>query len=210
MCASTSDCKIAIVADCTGHGVPGGLLSMLGMSALKDLLSKHKCASRLDPAKMLDLVRSFFLSSLAEAAETDDITVSDGMDISLCIFDNDFAHMRYAAANHTIYIARNGEISKLKGSRMPIGRYPKQDEPFVSYEIELQKGDMVYLCSDGIQDQFGSSQNIKFTTKRLAAMLLENSAKDTMTQYADISAYVKEWEKGREQYDDQTLIGIRI
>ena len=210
MCASTSDCKIAIVADCTGHGVPGGLLSMLGMSALKDLLSKHKCASRLDPAEMLDLVRSFFLSSLAEAAETDDITVSDGMDISLCIFDNDFAHMRYAAANHTIYIARNGEISKLKGSRMPIGRYPKQDEPFVSYEIELQKGDMVYLCSDGIQDQFGSPQNIKFTTKRLAAMLLENSAKDTMTQYADISAYVKEWEKGREQYDDQTLIGIRI
>lgn len=210
MCASTSDCKIAIVADCTGHGVPGGLLSMLGMSALKDLLSKHKCASRLDPAEMLDLVRSFFLSSLAEAAETDDITVSDGMDISLCIFDNDFAHMRYAAANHTIYIARNGEISKLKGSRMPIGRYPKQDEPFVSYEIELQKGDMVYLCSDGIQDQFGSPQNIKFTTKRLAAMLLEHSAKDTMTQYADISAYVKEWEKGREQYDDQTLIGIRI
>ena len=210
MCASTSDCKIAIVADCTGHGVPGGLLSMLGMSALKDLLSKHKCASRLDPAEMLDLIRSFFLSSLAEAAETDDITVSDGMDISLCIFDNDFAHMRYAAANHTIYIARNGEISKLKGSRMPIGRYPKQDEPFVSYEIELQKGDMVYLCSDGIQDQFGSPQNIKFTTKRLAAMLLENSAKDTMTQYADISAYVKEWEKGREQYDDQTLIGIRI
>ncbi|MBO7461258.1 MAG: SpoIIE family protein phosphatase [Bacteroidales bacterium] len=210
MCASTSDCKIAIVADCTGHGVPGGLLSMLGMSALKDLLSKHKCASRLDPAEMLDLVRSFFLSSLAEAAETDDITVSDGMDISLCIFDNDFARMRYAAANHTIYIARNGEISKLKGSRMPIGRYPKQDEPFVSYEIELQKGDMVYLCSDGIQDQFGSPQNIKFTTKRLAAMLLEHSAKDTMTQYADISAYVKEWEKGREQYDDQTLIGIRI
>ena len=210
MCASTSDCKIAIVADCTGHGVPGGLLSMLGMSALKDLLSKHKCASRLDPAEMLDLVRSFFLSSLAEAAETDDITVSDGMDISLCIFDNDFAHMRYAAANHTIYIARNGEISKLKGYRMPIGRYPKQDEPFVSYEIELQKGDMVYLCSDGIQDQFGSPQNIKFTTKRLAAMLLEHSAKDTMTQYADISAYVKEWEKGREQYDDQTLIGIRI
>ena len=210
MCASTSDCKIAIVADCTGHGVPGGLLSMLGMSALKDLLSKHKCASRLDPAEMLDLIRSFFLSSLAEAAETDDITVSDGMDISLCIFDNDFARMRYAAANHTIYIARNGEISKLKGSRMPIGRYPKQDEPFVSYEIELQKGDMVYLCSDGIQDQFGSPQNIKFTTKRLAAMLLEHSAKDTMTQYADISAYVKEWEKGREQYDDQTLIGIRI
>ncbi len=209
-CTSTDDYKIAIVADCTGHGVPGGLLSMLGMSALKDLFSKHNLTSDFDPGAILDTLRKFILTSLAEEAETDDVTVSDGMDITLCAFNNDFTQIRYATANHTIYVARGGEINKLKGNRMPIGRHPKQDTPFETFTFDLQKGDMVYLCSDGIQDQFGSPQNIKFTTKRLAAMLQEHSAEDTQTQYASFAKIVDDWKEGREQFDDQTLIGIRI
>ena len=93
---------------------------------------------------------------------------------------------------------------------MPIGRHPRQDKPFESFAFDLQKGDIVFLCSDGIQDQFGSPDDIKFTTKRLAAMLLEHSQKDTQTQLADISKIVNDWKEGREQFDDQTLIGIRI
>ena len=209
-CASSPNCKIAIVADCTGHGVPGGLLSMLGMSALKDLLSKQNITTDFNPGEILDSLRKFVLTSLAEADESDDTTVSDGMDITLCVFDNNMTQIRYATANHTIYVARNGEINKLKGSRMPIGRHPRQETPFESFTYDLQPGDMVYLCSDGIQDQFGSPANIKFTTKRLAAMLQDHCNKDTQTQYADISKVVDEWKVGREQFDDQTLIGIRI
>ncbi|MBR4324653.1 MAG: SpoIIE family protein phosphatase [Bacteroidales bacterium] len=209
-CASSPDFKIAIVADCTGHGVPGGLLSMLGMSALKDILPAQNIAAAIDPATVLDLLRKFFLTSLAEESETDDSTVRDGMDISYCVFNKEMTQMRYACANHTVYVARGGEIFKLKGSRMPIGRYPKQDEPFESFTFNLQKGDMVYLCSDGIQDQFGSPDNIKFTTKRLAAMLLEHSELDTQRQYDDIAKIVSDWKGNLEQYDDQTLIGIRI
>ena len=209
-CASSPNCKIAIVADCTGHGVPGGLLSMLGMSALKDLLSKQNITTDFNPGEILDSLRKFVLTSLAEADESDDTTVSDGMDITLCVFDNNMTQIRYATANHTIYVARNGEINKLKGSRMPIGRHPRQETPFESFTYDLQSGDMVYLCSDGIQDQFGSPANIKFTTKRLAAMLQDHCNKDTQTQYADISKVVDEWKVGREQFDDQTLIGIRI
>lgn len=209
-CASSPDFKIAIVADCTGHGVPGGFLSMLGMSALKDLLSKQKITKNFDPGAILNSLRKFVLTSLAEASETDDATVSDGMDITLCAFNNDFTQIRYATANHTIYVARNGEIEKLKGSRMPIGRHPKQDVPFESFTYDLQKGDMIYLCSDGIQDQFGSADDIKFTTKRLAAMLQQHSLEDTPTQLANITKIVTDWKTGREQFDDQTLIGIRI
>ena len=209
-CASSDHCKIAIVADCTGHGVPGGLLSMLGMSALKDLLSTQKISSDFQPGEILDSLRKFILTSLAEADESDDTTVSDGMDFTLCIFNNEMTQIRYACANHAIYVARDGEITKLKGDRMPIGRHPRQDTPFESFTFDLQKGDMVYLCSDGIQDQFGSPDNIKFTTKRLAAMLLEHSELDTQRQYDDIAKIVSDWKGNLEQYDDQTLIGIRI
>lgn len=209
-CASSDHCKIAIVADCTGHGVPGGLLSMLGMSALKDLLSKQKISSDFLPGEILDSLRKFILTSLAEADESDDTTVSDGMDFTLCVFNNEMTQIRYACANHAIYIARNGEINKLKGDRMPIGRHPRQDTPFESFTFDLQKGDMIYLCSDGIQDQFGSPANIKFTTKRLAAMLQDHCNEDTQAQYANISKIVNDWKVGREQFDDQTLIGIRI
>ena len=209
-CASSPTCKIAIVADCTGHGVPGGLLSMLGMSALKDLLSKQKLSSDFQPGEILDSLRKFMLASLAEADESDDTTVSDGMDFTLCVFNNEMTQIRYACANHTIYVARDGEITKLKGDRMPIGRHPRQDTPFESFTFDLQKGDMVYLCSDGIQDQFGSPANIKFTTKRLALMLQEHCNEDTQTQYANLSKIVNDWKVGREQFDDQTLIGIRI
>ncbi len=209
-CASSPTCKIAIVADCTGHGVPGGLLSMLGMSALKDLLSKQKISSDFLPGEILDSLRKFILTSLAEADESDDTTVSDGMDFTLCVFNNEMTQIRYACANHAIYIARNGEINKLKGDRMPIGRHPRQDTPFESFTFDLQKGDMIYLCSDGIQDQFGSPANIKFTTKRLAAMLQDHCNEDTQTQFANLSNIVNDWKVGREQFDDQTLIGIRI
>ena len=209
-CASSPECKIAIVADCTGHGVPGGLLSMLGMSAIKDLFSKQKITKDFNPGDFLDALRKVILSSLAEADESDNTTVSDGMDISICAFNNEMTQMRYAAANHTIYVARAGAIDKLKGSRMPIGRYPKQGEPFETFTYDLLPGDMVYMCSDGIQDQFGTPDNKKFTTKRLAAMLQENSPKDTLTQFADISKYVHDWEEGYNHYDDQTLVGIRI
>jgi serine phosphatase RsbU (regulator of sigma subunit) len=150
------------------------------------------------------------LTSLAAADESDDTSVSDGMDITLCVFNNEMTQIRYATANHAIYIARDGEITKLKGSRLPIGRHPRQDTPFESFTYDLQPGDMVYLCSDGIQDQFGGPDNIKFTTKRLAAMLQEHCNKDTQTQYAVISKEVNDWKVGREQFDDQTLIGIRI
>ena len=209
-CASSPEYRIAIVADCTGHGVPGGFLSMLGMSALKDLLSKQKISKGFDPADILNSLRQFVLTSLAEESEDDAATVSDGMDISLCAFNNDFTQIRYATANHTIYLCRNGEIEKLKGNRMPIGRHPKQDVPFESFTFDLMKGDTVYLCSDGIQDQFGSDNDIKFTTKRLAAMLLEHSQEPLEQQKASIATIVDDWKKGRDQFDDQTLIGIRI
>ncbi len=209
-CASSPECKIAIVADCTGHGVPGGLLSMLGMSAIKDLFSKQKITKDFNPGDFLDALRKVILSSLAEADESDNTTVSDGMDISICAFNNEMTQMRYAAANHTIYVARAGAIDKLKGSRMPIGRYPKQGEPFETFTYDLLPGDMVYMCSDGIQDQFGSPANIKFTTKRLAAMLQDHCNEDTQTQFANFSNIVNDWKVGREQFDDQTLIGIRI
>lgn len=203
---------VIIVADCTGHGVPGGFLSMLGMASLRDLLPKYYSHQQMPTSEILGKLRSFVISSLAVAIEEegDTMCVSDGMDMTMAAISADRRMITYSLADHNIYLCRDGEVDKLKGDRMPIGRHPSQDQPFAQNSQQLAPGDMLYFCSDGIQDQIGGSDDCKFLTRRLAAMLKENAPKTISEQYKCISHTVNEWKKGYEQVDDQTLIGIRI
>ncbi|MCQ2975757.1 MAG: SpoIIE family protein phosphatase [Bacteroidales bacterium] len=209
-CTQTTNYKIIIVADCTGHGIPGGFLSMLGLSALKDLLSKRILTNNINPGEILNALRHFIITSFAEETDDNNTTISDGMDITFCAFNNEMTQLKYATADHTIYVFRDGEIQKLKGNRMPIGRHPKQDTPFETFTFDLKKNDMVYLCSDGIQDQFGGENDVKFMTKRLVQMLQDVGNESIDNQYQTISKIVDDWKLGKNQFDDQTLIGIRI
>ena len=201
---------VMITADCTGHGIPGAFLSMLGLSALKEFCVTEQDAE--NPGTILDRMRNFIKSTLVSSDS--ERKMSDGMDMTICCYDFDAMQMRYACANHTAYLIRNGEVITLKGDRMPVGRYLKEKDHFTSYTQAIEKGDVVYTLSDGIQDQPGGPENDslgkKFLAKNLLAFLLDNYTKPMSEQCELLDNCITEWRNGRPQVDDMTLIGVRV
>lgn len=203
--------RVSITADCTGHGIPGAFLSMLGISALKEFCITEEDAA--NPGSVLDRMRIFIKSTLVSDNENN---INDGMDITICSFDFDAMEMRYAMANQTAYIIRNGNVIKLKGDHMPVGRYLVEKEHFESMSIPIEKGDMVYTFSDGIQDQPGGDVSLygelgkRFMSKNLIALLLQNSDKPLDEQRQLLDESITAWRGFRQQVDDMTMIGIRV
>ena len=201
--------SVMITADCTGHGIPGAFLSMLGISAVKEYCVSEDDAAA--PGTILDRMRSFIKSTLVSEKEA---VVADGMEMTICCYDFENMELRYAAANQTAYLVRRGELIKLKGDRMPVGRYIMEKDHFQTFEEPLEKGDVIYSCSDGIQDQQGGDDDTPYGKKLqvnvLVDFLLDNSSKPMDIQCATLDAFITEWRNGRPQVDDMTLIGIRV
>ena len=197
--------SVMITADCTGHGIPGAFLSMLGISAVKEFMVTEDDA--VNPGLVLNRMRDFIKSTLVSQA---DHRVDDGMDMTICCFDFEKMTIHYAIANQVAFIIRNGESIKLKGDSMPVGRYIRDDVPFRSLEIEIAKGDMVYMFSDGIQDQLGGEEQKKFLLRRLEPVLLEAANNPVDTQGDILSQAIADWSGDYPQIDDMTLVGIRI
>lgn len=204
--------SVFVVADCTGHGIPGGFLSMLGISSLKEYLVTEDDAA--NPGKVLDSMRTFFKETLCT---TNDklMPIYDGMDIIICSFDIENKQLIYAAANHKAIIVRNGEAIKLLGDKMPVGRYFLEKEHFDTFTVPLQSGDMVYLFTDGIQDQTGSPDaehpfGKKMMAANLVTILIEMANLPPVKQSAVIDDYLIKWRNGFDQIDDITLVGIQI
>lgn len=200
--------SVMITADCTGHGIPGAFLSMLGISSLKEFLSTEHDAEF--PGTVLDRMRGFIKTTLI--SKTDE-TVDDGMDMTICCFDFENMELRYALANQSAYIIRNGESIKLKGDRMPVGRYLVEKEHFQTLSVKLCKGDTVYMFSDGFQDQLGGDDSDfghKFMSKNLVALLAEISSEPMESQKESIRKAFNSWRNNRSQTDDVTLVGIRV
>ncbi len=200
--------NVMITADCTGHGIPGGFLSMLGISALKEFcVTEHDAAN---PGTILDRMRDFVKATLV----SDESTIEDGMDMTICSYDFDAMEMRYAAANQLALLVRGGKAVKLDGDHMPVGRYIAEKEHFKSHTIPIQKGDMIYTFSDGIQDQPGGEVYYnsvrKFLIKNLVTLLSEIHDKPLVAQYAILDETITKWRGNRMQVDDITLIGVRV
>jgi serine phosphatase RsbU (regulator of sigma subunit) len=200
--------KVVVEADCTGHGVPGSLLSMLGISALKDILSMMEINDEaIRPETVLERMRSTIKKTLIQ--QSDDImSMNDGMDMSIAIIENDNSSLRFAGANQALFIMRNAEIIKLKRNRMPIGNYVRET-PFEGEDFALQKGDVLVFMSDGIKDQTNADME-KFRMMRLEAFLIENSALPMSALGAKLVQTIFQWKGDSEQVDDMTMIGIRI
>lgn len=199
--------SVMITADCTGHGIPGGFLSMLGISSLKEFMSTENDAA--NPGSVLDRMRTFLKTTLISEA---DKTVDDGMDMTVCCFDFEKMELRYAIANQTAVIVRKGTAIKLKGDTMPVGRYVRED-CFQTLSIPLEHGDMVYMYSDGIQDQLGGETRgfgRKFLGKNLHNLLISFAEEDLGKQCAILHNTITTWRNGRQQVDDMTMIGIRV
>ncbi|MBN1187721.1 MAG: DUF4154 domain-containing protein [Bacteroidales bacterium] len=196
--------QVIIAADCTGHGVPGAFMSMLGVSLLNEIVINKKVTQ---PNEILNRLRTKIIESLKQttgAAEG----VKDGMDITICTIDYSTNLMEFAGAHNPLYFIRDNELSEIKGDKMPVAIYDKLD-PFQIHSMELKKGDTFYIFSDGFVDQFGGPQQKKFLSKNFKNVLLEIQHLDMIEQGKKLDTVFEEWKKEVDQIDDVTVIGIR-
>ncbi len=187
-------------ADCTGHGIPGAMVSVVCHNALHRSISEYGLDQ---PAKILDKTRSYVLEEFAHAEED----VKDGMDIALCTLHGN--HLAYAGANNPLWIISNGELTEIKADRQPIGRF-ENAHPFTEHAFELKKGDTVYIFSDGYMDQFGGPDGKKFKKEPFRKLLLSIQQHPMSQQREIIDQVFEEWKGNLEQIDDVCVIGVRI
>ena len=205
-CGRCGKYAVMITADCTGHGIPGAFLSMLGLSGLKEFMVTEYDAE--NPGTVLDRMKEFVKSTLVSSQKGK--IMDDGMDMTICCYDFDKMVMHYAIAAQTAYIVRNGEAIKLKGDSMPVGHYVREFDHFQNLSIDIQKGDIVYTFSDGIQDQLGGSDKRKFMIKNLVKLLVSISTEPIDTQAKLIEQAITTWRGNTPPVDDMTLVGIRV
>ncbi len=192
--------------DCTGHGVPGALVSMVGQNwlnyAVKDLALEK-------PSDILDALNDGVMSTFKE--RDDDTSVKDGMDIALCCIDYDAMKLEYAGAYNPVLIVRDGEPTQIKGDKFPIGAFFRGSKgKFTNHEVEVKKGDVVYVFSDGYADQFGEESGFKFLTKRFRQLLFDIHQNPMPEQRDILEKTLIDWMGNVEQLDDVTVVGIKV
>jgi serine phosphatase RsbU (regulator of sigma subunit) len=192
-------------ADCTGHGVPGALMSMVGISHLNESIIEKNL---IHPNDILDNMRKGIIASLnPEGSEEES---KDGMDCVLCAYDFENMKLEFAAANNPLWLIRNGEMIEYKPDKMPVGMYHSKTAPFSLQTISLQKGDIVYTFTDGFADQFGGEKGKKYKYKQLQEKLLGIKDLSLTDQKNILEAEFEKWRGNLEQVDDVLIIGLKI
>jgi serine phosphatase RsbU (regulator of sigma subunit) len=198
------DRLIIAAADCTGHGVPGAFMSMLGVSLLREIVNKEFITQ---PGVVLRRLRKEVIRSLDQKGEFGE--QKDGMDIALVSIDIGTLKCEYAGANNPIYLVREGRLIEYKPDRMPVSYYQRMDK-FTTREIQLQRGDLLYLFSDGYADQFGGEQRKKFKYKAFQQLLVDHSGESMEQQHRSLVETIVAWQGDYEQIDDMVVVGIKI
>jgi len=193
------------VADCTGHGVPGAFLSVLGISSLNEIVGRSEKPSA---AGILEELREYLIRSLHQTGGPDGS--QDGIEIALCVFDPKKRSVEFAGANRPLYLIRKGKVIQYRGDRMPIGIYEQEELPFNKQVIKLETGDSLYLFSDGYADQMGGSKRKTYRVSKLRKLLLEIQDKDMAAQEKILQEKHLEWRGKDEQIDDILVAGIRL
>lgn len=191
-------------ADCTGHGVPGAFMSMLGISFLNEIVNKKHINK---PSEILNELRKKVKLSLRQTGK--DNESKDGMDIAVCVLNNKNLTLEYAGAYNPVYIVRKGELHEIKATRNPIGIYLRE-VPFENHKFQLEEGDLIYTFSDGYVDQFGGNENTKFKASKFKKLLLEISDKPLKEQEEILDKTIIEWQGDAEQTDDIIIFGVKL
>jgi serine phosphatase RsbU (regulator of sigma subunit) len=209
---SDKDQKFIVAAcDCTGHGVPGAFMSLIGYSLINEVILEKSIT---DPANALDAMKKGIIKSLGQKGQAGE--QKDGMDMSLVSLEtfqdgNQTRHkLSYAGANNSLYIVRKGELIELNADKMPIGIYMGNDRPFTNKEMIMEPGDTIYLFTDGYADQFGGEQGKKFTKKRFKDALVKLGNEPLYSQKHTLDKTLQNWSGNEQQVDDVLVIGIRI
>ena len=214
------DNKVSIVADCTGHGVPGGFMSVLGMANLNYIVAQEN-----SPDKILNHLREAIITNLRQRSDvhtalhdaehpsakvdTNDRS-RDGMDVAAYVVNEKLMKLSYAGANNPLVLIRDNEVQVIKADHMPVGIHECLD-PFQCTTIDIKKGDCIYTFSDGFQDQFGVDTGKKFMSKRLRELLLEIHQQPMAEQKKMLNVVYEEWRGPAEnQTDDVVIMGVRI
>ncbi len=198
---SKNGLKLLAVCDCTGHSVPGALLSILGVSFLYDITSSHSYKTP-DAAAILNELRRMIMTGIGEECD-------DGMDMALVIYDQDERQIHYAGAMRPLYLMRGGQITVYKPNRMPIGRYVIKGKPFTDNVIDTMPNDRLYMFSDGITDVFNDDRSKKYSEREFREMLQEFNGMDFASQKKQLEAFYEEW-GSQAIIDDQLLVGIEL
>jgi serine phosphatase RsbU (regulator of sigma subunit) len=189
-------------ADCTGHGIPGALVSVICNDGLNQSVEEHKL---IDPGKILDKTRDIIIHVFEKSEEE----VKDGMDISLCVLDKKENTLQWSGANNPIWIVRDGKIQETKPDKQAIGK-TDNPKPFKTHNFELNMGDLIYIFTDGFQDQFGGDKGKKFKLANFKKLLLSIHNEKMEKQLKIINNSFEEWRGNQEQVDDICIIGVRI
>lgn len=200
---------IVAVADCTGHGVPGAFMSILGITFLNEITQPEN----IHMDTILNQLREQVMDALKQTGK--DMGNKDGMDMAICMIDWENARIEYAGANIPLFVIRNSgkpsaELVEIHADRMPIGFYETQLKPFTKHVIPISSGDAIYMFSDGFCDQFGGAELKKFKKKNLKKLLIDINGLNMTKQKAELKQTLNNWQGDLPQVDDILMLGIRI
>ena len=187
-------------ADCTGHGVPGAMVSVICNNGLNRSVREYGLT---DPGQILDKTRAIVIQEFEKSEEE----VKDGMDIALCSIDG--KKLKYAGAHNPLWVIRGGEIIETKADKQPIGQFDNP-KPYTTHTFNLETGDSLYIFSDGYVDQFGGEKGKKFKSKAFKTLLLSIQDKSMEDQKQIIDETFENWKGSLEQIDDVCVIGVRV
>ena len=187
-------------ADCTGHGVPGAMVSVVCHNALNRAVREYGISI---PGKILDKTRDIVISEFSKSDED----VKDGMDICLCALRG--MSLQFSGAHNSLWLIRNGELIEYKGNKQPVGKFINA-HTFETETISLEEGDTYYIFTDGYVDQFGGEKGKKFKAKNLKTLLLSIQDKSLQEQQQILHKNFNDWRGNMEQIDDVCMIGVRV
>jgi len=203
---SNKNGKTVIAAsDCTGHGVPGAFMSILGVEFLNEIVNN---IGIVQPNRILNNMRDRIIKTMGQTGKAGE--TGDGMDIALVSIDIENYTLQYAGAFNPLFIIKNNNLSEIKGDRMPLGFYKKIDKPFTNHEIQIKSNDSIYLFSDGYKDQFGWRSDKKFNMNNFRELLLSVQNVPMKAQKLLLENNLKNWMGDMEQIDDIMVVGLRI
>lgn len=194
--------------DCTGHGVPGALMTVVGFNRLDDAVKE---ASKVEPAEILDRLNKGVVDTFTSGTNSE-ADIKDGMDAAMVVVDKEKREVQFAGAFNPLYIIRKGsdDVEQIKGNKFPIGAFIGGEQKFTNHTIQLNEGDTVYVFSDGYADQFGGPKGKKFRYKNFRELLVSIQDKPLLEQRDILDKTIEEWRGSLEQIDDILVIGIRV
>lgn len=191
-------------ADCTGHGVPGAFMSILGISFLNEIVSKEIPRANI----ILNRLRENIMKALHQTGEMSEH--KDGMDIALCICDFEKMELQFSGAFNPMYLIRDGELTEIRGDKMPIGIAPIEEKSFSNHILDIHKNDLIFVFSDGFADQFGGPDDRKFRYRPFKEFLVNINHLNLAKQKNLLKQRFYRWKGNREQIDDILIMGIKM